>query len=701
MATTGTSTTGSISSPGIGSGLDVNALVTSLMQPASQKLSLLKAQEASYQTKVSALGSLQSALSSFQSSLSSLSSASSFLQMSATAGDATLLTSSADTTAKAGSYTINTTQLAQAQSLTTNGVSDPAASIGSGTSTTLTFSFGTISGGTLANGTYTGASFSPNASQAPFSVTITNQNNSLQGIRDAINAANGGVTATIVNDGSSTPNRLVLTSTQTGQTMSMKVDVAAGGDAALTSMLAYDPAGTQNMTQTAAGQNANLTINGLAVTSTTNTVKNAVQGLSMTLLKTGTTTVSVNNNSDGVTKAVNDFVSAYNTLHAAIGKLTYFDKSGATKGSTSNNNGPLIGDTTTQLIETRIQQILNAKLPGVSGSTLTSLADIGVSFQAGDGSGSATDTSGQLAVDTSKLQKAIASGGFAQLASLLATNGTPSDSLITYQGSTSATQPGQYDVTVSRLATQGTLTSNATLGANTVINGTNNTLTVQVDGTSTTITIPNGTYTPDKMAAALQAAINGNSQFVSNGSSVTVKQNGGVLSVTSNRYGSASNVRVTSGSAMTTLFGAGVSPSTDGVDVAGTIGGIVATGSGQSLTGAPGSTTEGLKIQVTGTNLGNRGTINFSQGYATLLTNQIGDFLSTKGAISTATTNLNASIAQVQQQETDWQSQMTQMQNRYLAQFTALDTTMSKLQNTSDYLKQVLGGSSSSSSSSK
>lgn len=701
MATTGSSTTGSISSPGVGSGLNVNALVTSLMQPATNKLNLLKSQEASYQTKVSALGSLQSALSSFQSSLSSLSSASSFLQMSATPGDATILSTSADATAKAGSYTINTTQLAQAQSLSTAGVSDPATSIGSGTSTKLTFSFGTISGGTLANGTYTGASFSPNAQQAPFSVTITNANNSLQGIRDAINAANGGVTATIVNDGSATPNRLVLTSTQTGQTMSMKVDVAAGGDATLTNMLAYDPAGTQNLTQTAAGQNANLTINGLAVSSPTNTVKSAVQGLSMSLIKTGTTTVNVSNNSDGVTKAVNDFVAAYNTLHSAIGKLTYFDKASATPGSTSNNNGPLIGDTTTQMITTQIQQILNGKLPGVSGSVLTSLADIGVTFQAGDGTGSATDTSGQLAVDTTKLQKAITSGGFAQLASLLATNGTTTDSLISYQSSTSNTQPGQYDVVITRLATQGTLTSNATLAANTTIDGTNNTLTAQVDGKSTSITIPNGIYTPDKMAAALQAAINGNSQFAANGSTVSVKQTAGVLSITSNRYGSASNVRVTSGNAMTALFGTGVSPSTDGVDVGGSIGGVIATGSGQNLTGAAGSQTDGLKIQVTGTNLGNRGTIKFSQGYASLLSNQVSNFLGAKGAISTAQSNLNATIKQVQQQESDWQDQMTQMQNRYLAQFTALDATMSKLSSTSDYLKQVLGGSSSSSSSSK
>lgn len=681
---TSTSSTGSISSPGIGSGLDVNALVTSLMQPATTKLNLLKSQESSYQTKLSAIGNLKSALSSFQSALTDLSSASSYLQMSAAVVDPTILSASAASDARAGSYAINVSQLAQAQSLTTGGVADQTTAIGSGASTQVTFSFGTVSGGTLTSGKYLGASFDPNAGQSSFSITIDNKNNSLQGIRDAINAANGGVSASIVNDGSSSPNRLVLTSSTTGQAMSMKIDVAATGDAAVQSLLANDPTGTQNLTQTVAAQNANLTVNGLAVTSASNSISNAVQGLSFTLMKTGATSVSASNNSSAVTSAVTNFTSAYNTLQNTFTQLTAFDKAGG-----GANNGPLIGDSTVQLVQTRIQSILNARLPGVSTTALSSLADIGVSSQ----------IDGTLAVDSTKLNKAISSGGFAQLASLLATNGTTTDSLVKYVSSTSITQPGQYDINITRASTQGSAVGSSTMAASTVIDDTNNSLTIQVDGKSTSITIPKGTYTPDKLAIAIQAAINGNGVFVANGSSVSASQKGGILTITSNRYGSASNVLVTGGSALFALMG--TATSVDGVDVAGTIDGYSASGSGQTLIGATGTPIEGLKILITGTNLGDRGSINFSQGYASLLSNQVTDFLSTKGAINSATDSLNATIKHVQQQESDWQDQMTQMQNRYLAQFTALDATMAKLQNTSDYLKQVLGGSSSSSSSSK
>ncbi|WP_287497115.1 flagellar filament capping protein FliD [Pandoraea sp. CB10b_02] len=682
MATS--SSAGSISSPGIGSGLDVNALVTSLMQPANNKLTLLKNQEASYQTKVSALGQLQSALSTFRSALSSLSSASQYLQMSANVGDSTILGATAGSTAAAGVYSLNVSQLAASQSLTAAGVTSQSAAIGSGTATKVTLSFGTISGGTLTNGTYSGASFTPNASQSPVTITIDSTNNSLTGIRDAINASGANVNATIVNDGTGTPYRLVLTSKTSGEQMSMKVDVAAGGDAAVTNLLAYDPTGTQNLTQTVAGQNAKLTVNGLAVQSATNNVTDAVQGLSFSLIKTGSTTVTTSNNSSAVTTAVTNFASAYNTLQSTIGTLTKYDPTGA-------NTGPLIGDSTVQMIQTQIQTILNGKLPGASATGLTQLAQIGVAFQ----------KDGTLSVDQSALTKAMNSpNGFNQLASLLATNGIASDSLISYTSSTSKTQAGQYNVNVTQLATQGATTGSVTLPSSITLNSTNNQLSITLDGNSASIAIPPGTYTPDSLATAIQAAINGNSKFSTAGSTVSVKQNNGILTITSNRYGSASNASVTGGTGYTNLFGT-ASSATTGVDVAGTIGGYAATGSGQSLTGATGTPVEGLKLQVTGNTTGNRGTISFSQGYASLLNNQVGDFLSSSGALSTATTSLNTTIKQIQQQESDWQDQMTQMQNRYLAQFTALDATMAKLQNTSDYLKQVLGGSSSSSSSSK
>lgn len=682
MATSSTST-GSISSPGIGSGLDVNALVTSLMQPANNKLTLLKNQETSYQTKLSALGQVQSALSAFQSSLSSLSSASQYLQMTPTVADTTLLTASAGNGAAAGSYSVNISQLAQAQSLSTSGVANQTTSIGSGTATKLTLSFGTISGGTLTDGTYAGASFASNAGQEPVTITIDSSNNSLQGIRDAINASGAPVTASIVNDGSSTPYRLVLTSKTTGENMSMNISAAAGGDSAITSMLSYDATGTQNLTQTAAAQNAKLTVNGLAITSATNTVSNSVQGLNLTLVKTGTTTVSMTNNSSAVTQSVQSFASAYNSLQGVISTLTKYDPTGQATGA-------LIGDSTVQLIQTRLQQILNGKVQGTSATGLSSLAQIGVNFQ----------TDGTLSVDTAALNKAMQSGnGFQQLASLLATNGVTTDSLVSYAGSTDKTQPGNYSINVTQAATQGLSTGSVTLGASTTITSSNNQLNVMLDGNNASVVIPSGTYTADQLAKAVQQAINGNSVFSGAGSTVSVAQKNGILTITSNRYGSASKVLVTGGTAQAGTFGSNAF--TNGVDIQGTIGGSMATGSGQTLTGGVGTAVEGLKLTVTGDAVGSRGTVSFSQGYASMLGSQVTEFLSTKGAISSATTSLNTTIKQIQQQESDWQDQMTQMQSRYLAQFTALDATMAKLQNTSDYLKQVLGGSSSSSSSSK
>lgn len=673
---------GTISSPGIGSGLDVNALVKSLMTPATNKLTLLQNQEAAYNTKLSAIGQLQSALSAFQTSLNTLSSASQFLQVAAAVGDNTILSATADSTANVSQWAINVSQLAQAQSLTTSGFSSQTSTIGAGTSTKVTITLGTITGGTLTDGKYSGASFAANASSSPINLTIDSTNNSLTGIRDAINAQNGDAVATIVNDGSGTPYRLVLTSKTTGQNMSMKVDVAAGGDPTVTNLLANDPTGTQNLTQTSAAQNANLTINGLAVTSATNTVTKSVTGVTLNLTKVGSTTVTTSRNSAAVTQAVQSFATAYNTLQTTIGKLTAFDSAG-----NGANNGPLIGDSTVQLVQNRLTQILNGKLPGVGSTGLASLAQVGVGF----------NKDGTLSVDTTALNKAMnTTNGFNALASLFATNGQTTDSLVSFTSSTNATQPGQYGINISQAATQGTTTGAITLGATTTIAAGSNELQVSLDGNIASVLIPPGTYTQDKLASAIQAAINGNSKFTTAQSGVSVASNNGILTITSNRYGSASKVVVTGGSAYNQLFNG--NNTTTGRDVVGTIGGFTAVGSGQTLTGAAGTPIDGLKITVSGTATGNRGNIGFSQGFASLLNTQVGDFLSAKGAVTSATNNLNTSIKQIKQQETDWQSQMTQMQNRYLAQFTALDATMAKLQNTSDYLKQVLGGSSSSSS---
>ncbi|MBI3230394.1 MAG: flagellar hook protein 2, partial [Burkholderiales bacterium] len=136
-----------ISTPGIGSGLDINGIITKLMAVESQPLQTFDSKEANLQGKISALGSLNGAVSSLQSSLTSLSNQATFQSVSATPTDTSIFTASATSKANAGIYSINVKQLAQSQTLATAGIASNTATIGNGGTTTLSFRLGAISGG--------------------------------------------------------------------------------------------------------------------------------------------------------------------------------------------------------------------------------------------------------------------------------------------------------------------------------------------------------------------------------------------------------------------------------------------------------------------------------------------------------------------------------------------------------------------------
>ena len=281
-----------ISAPGIGSNLDVNNIVSQLMALERRPLQALDRKEATFQAQLSAFGTLKSALSTFQSAAAGLNDGSKFQAYKTTVGDSGIATASAANSAVPGSYALEVTQLAQAQKLVALGQASASAAIGTGT---LTFEFGTIGGGTFdaQTGKYTGATFSANGAGAK-TVTIGASNNTLAGIRDAINAAKIGVTASIINDGSGTPYRLALSVNDPGQAKSLKISVA--GDAALSTLLANDPAATQQLAETATARNAQLKIDGVAITKTTNTISDAIEGVTLNLLKTNVgsaTTVTV------------------------------------------------------------------------------------------------------------------------------------------------------------------------------------------------------------------------------------------------------------------------------------------------------------------------------------------------------------------------------------------------------------------------
>ena len=380
----------SITSLGVGSGLDLNTLLTELSAAESKQLDLLKNKQAAYQAKVSAYGNVKSMLAAFQASAKKLADTATFSVTKASVGSTEILGAATASNATPGSYTVNVKSLAQAQSLVAAGQASQTRAIGTGT---LVFDFGSVSGydedpASPTYGTYVNPAFSATA-DATKKVTIDSSNNTLQGIRDAINKAGIGVTASIANDGSNTPYRIVLTSDKTGAATTMRISASSPE---LQGLLGYDPEQANQpsgVRETVRGTNANLTINGMAVTSASNTVADAAQGVTLTLNKVGTTSLSVTRDLDNVKSAVQAFVSAFNNLHNMAGKLTAVD-------STTKTGSVLTGDGVLRGIQTKLRNILNASAGSAAGG-ISNLAQIGLSFQ----------KDGSLAIDDTKLSKAL------------------------------------------------------------------------------------------------------------------------------------------------------------------------------------------------------------------------------------------------------------------------------------------------------
>jgi len=646
--------------------IDVAGIVSSLMTVEQQPITRLNNQITSYNAKISALGSVQSALSSFQSAVQGLNSLT-FNTFSATSSNTGVVSATASSIAKPGNYSLNVSQLAQAQNLVVAGQASATTAIGGGSSTTLTFDFGTISGGTLTNGKYASASFASNGG-ATKSVTIDSSNNTLGGIRDAINAANIGVTASIINDGSAAPYRLVLTSNTTGVANSMKISVA--GDATLNSLLAQDPAGTQNLSQTSAAANANFTVNGIAISKASNTVGDVVPGVTLNLSSTSASAVTLNvgPNTSAVSTAINGFVTAFNAAAKAIQSQTSYDP-------TTKTAGTLQGDVSLSIIQSQMAAMLTTNV-GSTSSGLNNLTQIGIGFQ----------KDGTLAVDSTKLSAAL-NTNYQGVANLFVAAGSATDSLVSYNSASSSTKAGTYGVNITQLSTQGTAVGSANLTTGlTITSGSNDTLGLTIDGTSTSLTVPAGTYTAAALATQLQTLINSSTPISSAGKSVTVSQNAGVLTITSSSYGSSSSVAL-SGNSVSSMFGTQVE--TSGVNVAGEINGMAATGNGQLLTSTLGDSS-GLSVSIQGSTTGSRGTISYSPGLSSIFSSQITAMLGSSGTFASETKQINTNISDIQKQIDAINARILVDQTNLTTQYSKLDAMLGSMNSLSSYLTQQL-----------
>ena len=344
-----------ISSLGVGSGLDLNSLVEGLLAAEREPVLLrLDRQETQLQAELSAYGGLKSGLSGLQDALTKLGEVGA--GRTATSSNSQLVSATADETAGTGSYSLTVTSLAESTALASGGFADPTTVAGTG-SLTLNFGDGRVE-----------------------TLDFTDANTTYEDIRDAINNADIGVGAVIVNDGSN--YRLMLTSAETGLDNGISASVSGFSDTGMTG----------GFTEERAAADADFTVNGLAISSATNEVDGVIPGVSLNLRQETAgeaVTVSVKLNKGAVTTAVNEFITAYNELATQLRSLTRYN-------AETGDAAILVGDSTARGLQSRLSSALIGSVDSTS-MNFSNLVELGVT----------TGADGKLSLDTTRLSEAL------------------------------------------------------------------------------------------------------------------------------------------------------------------------------------------------------------------------------------------------------------------------------------------------------
>jgi len=371
------------SSLAFGTNLDISSIVTQLMTVEQRPLTLLAEKQAKLETKISSYGMIKGAMSTLQTAAEALGKAEIFASRKATIADSAVATVAASTTATPGNYSIEVSSLARAQvTASTAFAGGSTANVGSGTLT-------------IELGSYSGGAFTANPDKTAVNIDISSGAATLADVRDAINAADAGVTASLLNDGTGT--RLVLTSQDGGTANTVRI-TAADDDGNNTdnvglSRLIYDAStgGTSNLAEKVTASDAVLKINGIDVTSSSNTLTDTIEGVTLTLKSTNVgnpTTLTVGADYTGAKSAIEKLVKSYNDAILTIKNQTSYN-------TTTQTGAALNGESTVLSLRSRLASAVTEEIaPGVS------LGSIGVSVQ----------KDGSLKIDSDKLTTALESG---------------------------------------------------------------------------------------------------------------------------------------------------------------------------------------------------------------------------------------------------------------------------------------------------
>jgi flagellar hook-associated protein 2 len=421
-----------------------------------------------------------------------------------------------------------------------------------------------------------------------------------------------------------------------------------------------------------AGTDAKIMVNGVLVTRNTNSIDDAITGVTLNLqqAEVGTTIpVTVSLDTGKAVSALQNMATAYNTIESLV-------------NSSTAAGGALQYDSSMRSAFNSIKNTLLNNLTGLpSGSVYNHAALVGVTL----------DATGVLSVDTTALTTALSQNS-AGVQALFQTNGVVSGTGLSYLTSSSATAPGSYDVQITRAATKPSTASSASdfvyaAGAST------DTMTVgdSFTGKSGSITLATGD-TPTSVAGKL------NAMFLAQGVRLTAGVTSGVLSITGLDYGSAATFNVayasSGGNDVAGQLGIASGTVSNGLDVQGTFSSgsstYAATGKGQSLTGGTGTPVDGLMVLYTGAADSSTGHVDFTNGIGGSMSKVASAATASDGTVANQTDALAADITSQTQRQTDTQARLDAKRAALVAQYTAMETALSKIQADGTYLTQQI-----------
>lgn len=749
-----------ISFQGLVSGLNTDQIIQAMLAPQQQEITNLRNQQAGIVQRETMYSTIQANLTALQSAINSLASTTNsvFDGRTATSSNTNLATASASSGALPGQYSFTVNSLAQAQEIASQGFDSGNSLITQGI-----FQFQVGSGTTN-------------------SVTIDNTNDTLQGLANAINKANAGVTASIVNDGSSSQGyHLLLTSNDSGTANAITITnnlaassgstmrpefnanyigaavttsnwsgtstptsnsgsgnyTSSGNDTYTFTVTNGGTVGTTNgitlsYTDSSGANKGTMTLNSgdagvlkavaqgiqvqfntgtlvtgntfsikgfnpnvqsatdasislgsgsgaMTVTSPTNQIDNVFNGITLNLVGANPSqpvTVTVSNNTQAETTAINNFVNAYNSVIGFINQNDTYD-------SQTQTAGILLGDFQSSTILNSLGEAATSAVAGVK-SAANNLAEIGITMNA----------DGTLSINNNTLSQAV-SGQLTGVSNddvrrLFVQDGQSSNSAVqfVYAPDSIKAVATPIQVQITQVATQGSAAATNALAASTTItSGSNDTFSLTVDGhTSGSIVLAAGTYTPQQLAQQVQSAIS--AQLSGDQVTASVKGSGNLV-LTSQTYGSGSQVTIGSGDALPSLGFTGAESGT-GQDVAGSflVNGVSesATGSGQILTGKSGNAhTAGLVVsasltpaQITSTP---EGSVTITQGIGAQIGNSLNQMLDpVSGQLTAVQQSLQTQASNIGQSVTRLQASMQLQQSELLQEFVQMESNLAAIQ---------------------